>query len=228
MYEVMDAPVVKRVKKKNTDNLMLRNACKLTRDEEAHYVKLYKDGDNEAAGTLIESQIAWMYALVRRHNLPRHIDFDDIISELCIVLLKALKNFDPSRTALTTFVATIVIRRTRRIARKLAGPIKYQDVGDSFPLIVEESGPDEWMETVLDAIVTADMVPAAQVAVCMHLAGIRDEAIYEHLVTNYSCGEKLDVKKLIASAVDCVRSKARELGLEMPEYPLERNAFFAT
>lgn len=213
--------------KKDTDDLILRNAKKLTREEEAHFVKLYKDGDREAGGVLIQSQIAWIYELLRRHNLPPNVDFDDIISELCIVILQALKEFDPARTALTTFVATIVIRRTRRIAKKLAGPIKFQDVGDNFPRLVEERNDDAWMETICDAIVLAEMTPAAQSAVCMHLAGLREDAIYNHLVDNYACSEKLDVKKLINSAIECIRNKARELGLELPESPQPQRTFFA-
>jgi hypothetical protein len=206
---------------------MLRNAQKLTREEEAKYIELYKAGDREAGGVLIQSQIAWIYELLRRHNLPPNVDFDDVISELCIVLLKAFHDFDPSRTALTTYVATIVIRRTRRIVKKLGGPLKCQNMGDQYSLVIEQPHGDEWIETLLDAIVLAELVPSAQAAVCMHLAGIREDAIYDHLVTNYPCSEKLNVKKLITSAVECIRQKARELGLELSSPESDQHVFFA-
>lgn len=97
----------------------------------------FHDGDTEAGVKLLQSQGAWIYRRVEGFNIPPSVEMDDILSELLVVLLKAIPSFEPDRGAFSTFVTKIVDRRTPRIVDFLIG--KFPATGLSGVLAPEDT-----------------------------------------------------------------------------------------
>lgn len=217
---------MKRRRRAN-ENLVLERAQQLTREEEHELVAAYKAGDSAAGGRLIESQIAWVVACVNKHNLPGSVEFDDVLSELTLVLLESIKNsFDPERSALSTFVSCIVARRTGRIVRRLSGFVKTNDESQAIEMAEDRPQRDERLDELADAVWLSGIKPIALRAVELHLSGIKDDGILEHLRREFSCTNDIQVKRLIRDTLDAIRESARKLGSDVPDAEQEQPTFW--
>lgn len=208
---------MKRRRRAN-ENLVLERAQQLSREDEHKLVAAYKAGDSAAGGRLIESQIAWVVACVNKHNLPGSVEFDDVLSELTLVLLESIKSsFDPERSALSTFVSCIVARRTGRIVRRLAGFVKTNDESQAIEMAEDRPQRDERLDELADAVWLSGIKPISLRAVELHLSGIKSDGILEHLRREFSCSPKINVNRLVSNTLNAIRDSARELGFEVPE-----------
>lgn len=203
-------------KRKDQDNLLLRNARQLSKDEVVALVKAHKAGDREAGGRLIESQSAWIMTCLRRQSLPKNVDFDDLLSELSIVILRALHIYDPERTELTTFVGIVVQRRAKRIAKKLAGHSYIHSAGDSMYSLSDTRTSNELMEQLEDAVSQSGVRESSMAAVSMHFSGMKPQAIRDALVHQYHCGRSVKVEKTIRACLTEIHATALKLGYEVP------------
>jgi DNA-directed RNA polymerase specialized sigma subunit len=219
---------MKRRRRAN-ENLVLERAQQLSREEEHEHklVAAYKAGDSDAGGRLIESQIAWVVACVNKHNLPGSVEFDDVLSELTLVLLESIKgSFDPERSALSTFVSCIVARRTGRIVRRLSGFVKTNDESQAIEMAEDRPQRDERLDELADAVWLSGIKPIALRAVELHLSGIKDDGILEHLRREFSCANDIQVKRLIRDTLDAIRESARKLGSDVPDTEQEQPTFW--
>lgn len=68
----------------------------LSREEETIVARRARAGDKAAADLLVESNLRFVYYIVLRYWRPG-MPMMDMVSEGCLALLDALKNFDPDR-----------------------------------------------------------------------------------------------------------------------------------
>lgn len=228
---------------KINDSLILDSAIELTREQEIELVKRFQVAALEmekektpevveryrsASSDIIKSQIAWIYNRINKyHRSHKHVDFEDLASELIMVILQTLRkeSFDTERTALTTYVDIIVRRRVGRIAKRLAG-LKTQDVVDSLTDIPEAQQADDRMDELIDAIAVSGISPIARMAIDLHLNGIKDDAIADRLAVAFPTSEKRNVKAIIENALDAIRSTAKELGYDPVEVKRSQGQLF--
>ena len=202
--------------RKGFENCLLNSACSLTDEESRELIVAYKAGDSEAGGRLIRSQVAWIVKLLRRMPIPRQVEFDDVLSELTLVLLKALRKFDPDRSALTTFVAHIVQRRGPRIVKQLAG----QDTVDGDHLQGYCQPDNSAQEAVMDDLVSAISVsaetPYAKEAILMHLKGLKSDAILDHIHAKFPLTKKTNAANILDEIFARMRTYFRKAGYCVP------------
>lgn len=110
----------------------------LTKDEEEHYLKLCKDGDEQARNILIERNLRLVAHIVKKyHNTGR--DIDDLISIGTIGLIKAISTFDVNKgTRLATYAARCIeneILMSIRTGKKSKGEVSLQE-----PIGIDKEG----------------------------------------------------------------------------------------
>lgn len=102
----------------------------LSPEEEKHYVKLYKEGDNNAREVLIEHNLRLVAHIAKKYSDSIH-DSEDIISIGTIGLIKGISSFDPEKgTRLATYVARCVeneILMLMRSGKKTQGDISLNE-----------------------------------------------------------------------------------------------------
>ncbi len=102
----------------------------LSPEEERHYVKLYKEGDNNAREVLIEHNLRLVAHIAKKYSDGIH-DNEDIISIGTIGLIKGISSFNPQKGArLATYVARCVeneILMLMRSGKKTQGDISLNE-----------------------------------------------------------------------------------------------------
>lgn len=197
-------------KKKFECSLLLSGAAQVTDEELKLLLELYKAGDSEAGGKLIQSQIAWIVKMVNRENMPAGVDPEDVVSELLVVLLDSLKRYDPAKAELSTYVSVVVQRRARRIISRMAGRIKCSESSEVLPQVAQESSYDERLDDIDEAIRMANLTPEAQLALELHLQELRDDAVLARVREKYP--HVCHIRRLINNSLNELRRCMRELG----------------
>ncbi len=102
----------------------------LSAEEERHYIKLYRQGDESAKDVLIEHNLRLVAHIAKKYtnSIP---DSEDIISIGTIGLIKGISSFDPSKgTRLATYAARCVdneILMLMRSQKKLQGDVSLNE-----------------------------------------------------------------------------------------------------
>jgi len=127
-------------------------------EEELKYLKLYKQGSEEAKNILIERNLRLVAHIVKKYNSYGN-DSDDLISIGTIGLIKAISTFDYEKgTRLATYAARCIeneilmqIRATKKIQNEvsLQEPIGVDREGNEITLL-EVIGND--IDSVLDEV----------------------------------------------------------------------------
>lgn len=110
----------------------------LTPEEEAYYLQLYEQGDEEAKNILVERNLRLVAHIVKKyHNTGREVD--DLISIGTIGLIKAITSFDRNKgTRLATYAARCIeneILMTIRSSKKTKSEVSLQD-----PIGIDKEG----------------------------------------------------------------------------------------
>ena len=197
-------------KRKFERNLLLSGAAQLPDDELKLLLELYKAGDSEAGGRLIQSQIAWIVLLVSRESMPSGVDPEDVVSELLLVLLDSLKRYDPAKAELSTYVSVVCQRRTRRIISKLAGKIKCSESPEMLAGVSKETTYDDRLDDLGEAMRMANLTPEAQLALELHLQDNRDDVVLAMVRKKYP--HVCHIRRLINNSLAELRRCMRELG----------------
>ena len=87
---------------------------KLSKDEELDLIKKYKNGDEKALKILVERNYRLVVSIVLKYN-NQNVEFDDLIQEGNIGLIKAIKKFDIKRKTRLSTYATWWIRHEIKI-----------------------------------------------------------------------------------------------------------------
>lgn len=102
----------------------------LNPDEEQHYIKLLKEGNEEARNILIERNLRLVAHIVKKYNSTVG-DSDDLISIGTIGLIKAIATFNHDKgTRLATYAARCIeneILMQIRSSKKLQSEVSLQD-----------------------------------------------------------------------------------------------------
>ncbi|WP_010252299.1 RNA polymerase sporulation sigma factor SigK [Acetivibrio cellulolyticus] len=110
----------------------------LSPDEEQHYIKLLKEGDEEARNILIERNLRLVAHIVKKYNATIG-DCDDLISIGTIGLIKAIATFNHEKgTRLATYAARCIeneILMQIRSSKKIQSEVSLQD-----PIGVDREG----------------------------------------------------------------------------------------
>ncbi|MDI3541015.1 MAG: polymerase sporulation-specific sigma factor [Thermosediminibacterales bacterium] len=116
----------------------------LSSEEEEKYLKLYKEGDEEARNILIERNLRLVAHIVKKFGNTSE-DTDDLISIGTIGLIKAISTFDPDKgTRLATYAARCIeneilmnLRTTKKtkIEVSLHNPIGIDKEGNEISLM---------------------------------------------------------------------------------------------
>lgn len=150
----------------------------LTSKEEVEFTKRYQGGDSDAGVVLIRSQGAWILKRIGCFARPSSVDVEDIVSEVVLVLLRALKKFDPQKSALSTFVTHVIDRRTPRIIHKLTGISGGGDIDDILdtvegrPTINENDSDTTEMHSIVLDICETHLSQTARQVLLNHMSGM--------------------------------------------------------
>lgn len=110
----------------------------LSPEEEQHYIKLLKEGDEEARNILIERNLRLVAHIVKKYNNTVG-DSDDLISIGTIGLIKAIATFNHEKgTRLATYAARCIdneILMQIRSSKKIQSEVSLQD-----PIGVDREG----------------------------------------------------------------------------------------
>lgn len=116
----------------------------LNPEEELKYLKLYKQGSEEAKNILIERNLRLVAHIVKKYNSYGN-DSDDLISIGTIGLIKAIATFDYEKgTRLATYAARCIeneilmqIRSTKKVQNEISlqDPIGVDKEGNEITLI---------------------------------------------------------------------------------------------
>lgn len=81
----------------------------LSKEEEAYYLKCFKDGDQQAKEVLIERNLRLVAHIVRKYvNNETDRSMEDLISIGTIGLIKAITSFDMDKGKLSTYAAKCI------------------------------------------------------------------------------------------------------------------------
>jgi RNA polymerase sporulation-specific sigma factor len=110
----------------------------LTPEEEQHYLKLLKEGDEEARNVLIERNLRLVAHIVKKYTTTPN-ECDDLISIGTIGLIKAIASFNQEKgTRLVTYAAKCIdnqILMQIRSNKKMQSEVSLQD-----PIGVDRDG----------------------------------------------------------------------------------------
>lgn len=116
----------------------------LTPEDEQYYMKIYKDGNEEARNVLVERNLRLVAHIVKKYNLLRS-DMDDLISIGTIGLIKAISTYDSDKgTKFATYASRCIeneilmhIRATKKTQNEvyLQDPIGVDKEGNEIALI---------------------------------------------------------------------------------------------
>ncbi|NLP13850.1 MAG: RNA polymerase sporulation sigma factor SigK [Clostridium sp.] len=102
----------------------------LTHEEEQYYLKLLKEGDEEARNILIERNLRLVAHIVKKYNSTSN-ECDDLISIGTIGLIKAIATFNHEKgTRLATYAARCIenqILMQIRSSKKIQSEVSLQD-----------------------------------------------------------------------------------------------------
>jgi RNA polymerase sporulation-specific sigma factor len=102
----------------------------LSPEEEQHYIKLLKDGNEDARNILIERNLRLVAHIVKKYNSAAN-DCDDLISIGTIGLIKAIATFNHEKgTRLATYAARCIeneILMQIRSTKKIQSEVSLQD-----------------------------------------------------------------------------------------------------
>jgi RNA polymerase sigma factor (sigma-70 family) len=198
----------------------------LSRDEEIELAKQYQGGDSEAGAVLIRSQGAWILKRIGAFPRPSSVDVEDIVSELVVVLLKAFKRFDGTKSALSTFVTHVIDRRTTRIIHKLAGAGGGGDIDDIMdtiedrPTLNENDSDTMEMHSIVLDICQNCLSPTTRRVLLNHMSGMTLAECAEELnseamrtSTNiHRVHAPPSVLSIIDGAIDIIKDELRARG----------------
>ena len=120
------------------DFLAGREAKRLTAAEERQYAEQAHNGDQAALEVLLCSQAHWVWTLCYNHPRPPSIDVNDMFEDVIAHAYLSFKNYDPSKSRLSSFLARVIPRKCSSYVVKFAGtfgkplPKEFQDGERSF------------------------------------------------------------------------------------------------
>ena len=98
----------------------------LSSEDEAHYLNLYENGDEEARNILIERNLRLVAHVCKKYNIP-NVDNDDLISIGTIGLIKGINSFKQDKgVRLATYVSRCIdneILMYLRSAKKIGAEV---------------------------------------------------------------------------------------------------------
>lgn len=98
----------------------------LSSEDEAHYLNLYENGDEEARNILIERNLRLVAHVCKKYNVP-NVDNDDLISIGTIGLIKGINSFKQDKgVRLATYVSRCIdneILMYLRSAKKIGAEV---------------------------------------------------------------------------------------------------------
>lgn len=93
------------------DFLAGREAIRLTSSEEHEYANKAKQGDRQAVESLLCSQAHWVWTLCHNHPKPPQVGTDELFNEAMCQAYLAMKNFDPAKGRLSSFLSRVIPRK---------------------------------------------------------------------------------------------------------------------
>lgn len=129
----------------------------LSREEEAYYLKCFKDGDQQAKEVLIERNLRLVAHIVRKYvNNEMDRNMEDLISVGTIGLIKAITSFDMDKGKLSTYAAKCIdnellmmLRYDKKKSREVSiyEPIGTDHEGNEISLFDVMESKDDSIET---------------------------------------------------------------------------------
>lgn len=98
-------------------NPLLKDVPKISYEEQLTLIERYRDGDNEAAGTVIHANGPWINRIIGKLNVDKNIH-EELFCDVMPNVLTALKIFDPNKSSLKTFLYLVVSRAALRAAKQ--------------------------------------------------------------------------------------------------------------
>lgn len=98
-----------------------RKARRLTAAEERQYAEKAHNGDQEALEILLCSQAHWIWTLCYKHPRPPSVDPNDLFEDMIAHAYLSFKNYDPSKSRLSSFLARVIPRKCSSYVVKFAG-----------------------------------------------------------------------------------------------------------
>ena len=100
---------------------------KLTRQEQIDLYEKMKSGDNQARDTLIECCLPMVIKLAEQFSSNnKHIDFEDLVQEGNLALIKSVDVFNPYKSSITTLawwaITNSLISATHKSKYKMKHP----------------------------------------------------------------------------------------------------------
>jgi len=119
----------------------------LAAEEELRYVKMYKEGSEEAKNILIERNLRLVAHIVKRYSTLGY-ESEDLISVGTIGLIKAITTFNPDKgTRLVTYAAKCIENEIRMYIRSTA---KYKDdISLHDPVSTDRDGNESLLMDIL-------------------------------------------------------------------------------
>lgn len=115
-----------------------RKSLRLTAAEEREYAKKAKDGDQDAIEVLLCSQAHWVWTLCYNHPKPPQVDVNELFEDTIAHVYLSLKNFDPDKGRLSSFLGRVIPRKCTNYVLKFGGvfgkqvPKSFQSEDKSF------------------------------------------------------------------------------------------------
>jgi RNA polymerase sigma-70 factor (ECF subfamily) len=125
-------------------------------------------GNSDAWTAFVDGTVGLVIAAVRRtagSPPPRGIDIDDLVQQVYLRLLqndrRLLRNYDPKRSAISTWITLITRSTTIDVLRRRRLPVVSVEAALSIPV---EDQPPEQRESVVNALPT-DLLTDRQVVI---------------------------------------------------------------
>ena len=187
----------------------------LSREEEQHYLSLYRCGDENAKNILIERNLRLVAHIVKKY-MSSGRDMDELIAIGIVGLVKAVNTYDDSKgSRLGTYAARCVdnellmlLRMERKLNREISlyEPIGTDKEGNeiSFIDVVEDSSDD-----VLDRMMLDERIRKMYLAIGNVLTMREREIIYKRYglfgnteITQKELGKILGISRSYVSRIE--------------------------
>lgn len=123
-----------------------RKPKRLTPAEEKEYHEKAMQGDESALETLIISQAHWVWTICYAHPKPPQISNNDLFDDAICHVYLSLKNFDPSKGRLSSYLRSVIPRKCSDYIVKMSStfgkklPVAYASSASNSCFLFDEDG----------------------------------------------------------------------------------------
>ena len=175
---------------------------------ETSLIDRYRNGDSEAGWELVMSQLPLIKSLAGKLNLPRSVDYEDVVSEMQLKVYADIAKYDPELAGMATFVYKVFWANVADVIKSLRGAPNSVPVVDICVYQDEQEQTDnrELLFVISDAMSKASPLHQKVFAMWCQDASAEQIAAAANETLGMSEFNENSARRLVSDSIQVVRN----------------------